>query len=374
MPTRERLARYLPAVVALLAGALYAGWRMGQAGWDPLALAELGDRYQSGAINGQPGYDGQFNYYIALDPSPAAVSPRLDVPAYRYQRILYPLLARLLALGRPAWIPWTLLGLNLAAHAVGTGMVAAWMLDKGLSRKYALTYALWIGLLAPVGLDLNEPLSYALIAAAWLLWGRKRPLPAAACLGLALFAKETAMVFWAAALAGSLLGDRNRRYAIALGLAGLAYAAWQAWLYAHLGQFGLGSGGDLATPFEWIPFMGLWRIGGVSLRALALFLVIFGPTAVLPATWGAVHSIRTLAAGVRGPSEFAMLFSSAFIMALPFSTFREPLGLVRAMDGLVLAVLYFAAERYAAGSPGAWLRILRYALLWIALLAILLNG
>lgn len=377
MPLRERVIAHLPAILALLAGVLYAGWRMGQAGWDPLVLAELGERFQTGAPQGEPGYDGQFNYYIALDPSPASVSARLDVPAYRYQRILYPLLARALALGRPAWIPWTLLGLNLLAHALGTGLVATWLRDKGLNRMYALAYGLWIGLLAPVGLDLNEPLSFALIAAAWLLWSRERTVPAAVCLGLALFAKETALVFWAAALAGSLLGDQDRRYAVALAVAGLAFAAWQAWLLTQFGTFGLASGGDLATSFEWIPFMGLWRIGGVSLRALALFVIIFGPTVVLPAVWGALHSVRTMAAGARGPSEFALLFSSALIMVLPFSTFREPLGLVRAMDGLVLAVLYFAAERHASAAPGArnrWLRVLRYALLWISLLAILLNN
>ena len=68
-------------------------------------LAILALHYQTGlrefiwpTLTGKAGYDGQFNYAIAADPLHA--SPALDVPAYRYQRILYPLLVRALALGQ----------------------------------------------------------------------------------------------------------------------------------------------------------------------------------------------------------------------------------------------------------------------------------
>jgi hypothetical protein len=370
------VGRLLPGLLSFLIGALYAGWRLAEANWDPLALAELGTRYALGAPDGSPGYDGQFNYYIASALSPQAVVENLDVPAYRYQRILYPLLARLIALARPAWIPWTLLGLNLIAHALGTAALAAYLEGKGLQGWYALSYGLWVGLIAPVGLDLNEPLSFALVIAGWLLLERRRPLAATACLALALFAKETALIFWFAALAAALFTSRDRRLRAGLAAGGLAFAGWQLWLLTQFGRIGLGSGGDMATPFEWIPFMGLWRIGTVNPRALVLFLIIFGPAVVGPAVWGAIASLRALVAGSRGPSEFGLLFSSAAIMALPFSTFREPLGLVRAADGLVLAVMLFASGQYAAAQAGnrkRWLRPVRLALFWIPLLAILLN-
>src|SRR4051812_40184986 len=47
---------------------------------------------------GLQGYDGQFTYYIARDLLDA--KPNLDVPAYRFQRILHPLMVRLLSLGQ----------------------------------------------------------------------------------------------------------------------------------------------------------------------------------------------------------------------------------------------------------------------------------
>ena len=90
---------------------------------DPLAFAVIGD----GFVNGQPldylGYDGQFAYWIARDPTPAVTGAYLDVPAYRYQRILYPLLAWALAAGQAALVPWTLVAVNLAAQLAGTWLV-----------------------------------------------------------------------------------------------------------------------------------------------------------------------------------------------------------------------------------------------------------
>src|SRR5437588_2229708 len=49
------------------------------------------------------GFDGQFSYYIALDPSKAHhYINGNDDAAYRYQRILYPILARFIVLEQPS--------------------------------------------------------------------------------------------------------------------------------------------------------------------------------------------------------------------------------------------------------------------------------
>ena len=64
------------------------------------------------------GYDGQFFYYLALDPINARWY--MDVSTYRYTRILYPMLARVLALGRPDLIPVTLFLINWLAIAGGS--------------------------------------------------------------------------------------------------------------------------------------------------------------------------------------------------------------------------------------------------------------
>lgn len=366
MATKKRLSSIWPALIALVASCLYTGWRLAQADWDALSLAELPE--QTAALNGQPsGYDGQFAYFIALDPTPETVSSRLDVPSYRYQRILYPLAARLVAFGDPAVIPWSLLGVNILAHFVGTWAVAETLIGYGVWPGYALGYGLWIGLVVGVGTDLTEPCAYALAASGWLACQRNKNLAGPALLGLGLFAKESIVLFWAAVLAAEVLHAAPRRRMLGLALAGVAFAVWQIWLWRTFGAPGVGSGGALATPFEWIPFMGLWRIGAVSVPVLLIFFLIFGPSIVVPSVWGMIASARSALSGAHAAEVWGLMFNAAVIPFLPFSTFREPLGIVRVATGLILATLLFAG-RYNLRRP------LNYSLFWSGLLVILLNG
>jgi hypothetical protein len=54
------------------------------------------------------------------------------------------------------------------------------------------------------------------------------------------------------------------------------------------------------------------------------------------------------------------------VLFTPQSTFREPLGMLRLMVGLVVSTLIYAASRQSR-------RGLHYALLWIFTLALALN-
>jgi hypothetical protein len=363
----KRLRVLWPALVALAAASGFAAWRLAQANWDPVALATVGTRFRDGVSGGTPGYDGQFAYYIALDPSPRRAAAHLDVAAYRYQRILYPLLAAILGLGNEEAIPWALLGVNLAAHFVGTWALAAWLEGRGQWPGFALSYGLWVGLVAGVGLDLTEPVAFALIACAWLARFRGRGVLGAVLIGLSMFAKETSVIFWAGALIGDVARRAPRRHLAALACAGVSFGLWQLVLWRIFGHPGIGSGGDLATPFEWIPFMGFLRIGAVEPAALALFAVIFGPTIILPSVWGVGVGVREAVRRAGTPESWSLLLNAASISFLPFSTFREPLGLVRVATGLVVATVLY-------GSAHGRRRPLGYALAWSALLVILVNG
>jgi len=363
----SKIKRYWPLLVTFIVAGGYILIRLVLFEWDVVALAEIGTQFSESDPAGTEGYDGQFTYYIAIDPNPTTVREKLDIPAYRYQRILLSMLARLLSAGNTAAIPWMLLAINLIAHIVGTWAVMLYMEDHDLRNWYALSYGLWVGLVSAVGLQLHEPLAYGLVSVAWLARKRGSFYTSVILLGLALFAKETTIIFWLALLLVDLIGKRDWRSAAAWIVVGTLYAAWQAWLWRVFGAPGIGSGGAHSTPFEWIPLMGLWRIGFESLPALALFIVIFGPTIFMPVIWAIFKSARELWRKQVNPENLSLFINSLLILFLPFSTIREPLGLLRFASGFVLAVLLFSA-RNKLQKP------LNYTLVWISLIAVLVNG
>ena len=112
-PPSSMMKAIRPWMIVGLVAAIYGGIILFTHALDPLAFATLGTRFSQHVPSGTEGYDGQFAYQIAVKPTGAA--PFLDVPAYRYQRILYPLLARLLALGDAALGRWGKMGPDVAA-------------------------------------------------------------------------------------------------------------------------------------------------------------------------------------------------------------------------------------------------------------------
>lgn len=197
---------------------------------------------------GNRGYDGQYYYRIALDPSaarrpvPVAGYPpvRIDRPAYRYQRIGYPLLARVVALGDRARIAGALVLVNVAAIALGTLFVALLLARNGLSPLYAVAFAAYVGQVASFWRDLAEPLAAALVALALLHWRDERPLLPSLVLLAAALTKEVALLFAAPLAFSLLLYARWRSFWMVVGVVLLPYALWQLGLWAAFGQSGVG--------------------------------------------------------------------------------------------------------------------------------------
>jgi hypothetical protein len=356
-----------PAVVTLLVSVAVIAVALVADGGDALNLVRIGTFFSEGDPSGSKGYDGQFIYYIMINPDPEQVAPLLDAPAYRYQRILLPLLGRLFSFGNPAAGAWVLLILGVTASTLGAWALSELMQDWGVNRWYALTYGLFSGFLLALIVDLPEPLAYGLVACGVLALERRRVLLGFILLALAVFAKEVTLVF-VGAFGLSYLLRRCWREALGLGLvAVLPYLLFQAWLFSVFGEVGIGSGGAMATSFEIIPFMGLLRIGQVSIVYLLAMLLVFGPTALLPSIWGVVQSVRTWLSGDAGLYVLALFANALVIFATPYSTFRETGGMVRFLCGLVLAVLLYAGRYHHK-------RALNYSIFWIVLNVILIKS
>ncbi len=326
-------------------------------GADARVFVTLGTRFTEGDPAGTEGYDGQFTYFIAVDPSGAAAL--IDVPAYRYQRILLPVLARLLALGQLALIPWALVLINLVSLAGGTLLVERLLAREGISPWYALTYGLFAGVFMAVRLSLAEPLAYALVLLAIDAERRGRIWAAAIALALAALTRETTLLF-AAGYVVYLFTQRRWGTGVLLGaIAALPFALWQIALALQFGSPGIGSGGAMATPFELIPFMGFVRI--LTEGSLSVFIILGAlliPGVILPTLWSLWQGIEAFLHGQRHPYIFLLLANAAVIPFVPFSTWREPLGMLRFIVGLVIGLVLYAAWRHQA-------RALRYSTLWI---------
>ena len=363
MPSYARIAKVLgrdwlrPWWIVVLVALLYLGLVVAANGGDPLALATLGTRFSEGDPEGTEGYDGQFSYYIAIDPLNGW--QRLDVPAYRYQRILYPLLARLLALGQHAAIPYVLPVINIVALGIGTWLTELILCRHGMSRWYAITYGLYAGQLMSARLDLNEPLAHALVVAAILCLERERWGWGVALFALAALAKETTLVFVGGYLLYLLVSRQWKKVAgLTLG-AGLPFSVWQLVLWAWLGRPGLGSGGAGATGWEYIPYRGLWSLGAVDLRVLGLLAIIMVPLAVFPSLAGLWAAGRDLVQRRWHPFTTMLLANCVVLLFLPQSTYREPYAMLRLTSGLVISMILYGAWKRSK-------RTLNYTLLWLA--------
>ena len=333
-------------------------------GGNPMQFALVGSRFDPGVAGGTWGYDGQFAYQIARDPLGAFRF--LDVPAYRYQRILYPLVAWALAVGQGALVPWALIAVNWLALMMGTRFTEDILTGRGASRWYALGYGLFGGLMMAVRLDLTEPLAYALAQAAVLTFERGRRRGAVGLLALAALAKETTLLVAAGFLLSFALSRRWRDLIEWAAIVGAPFAAWQVILRVWLGAWGIGSGGALATPFEVIPYRGLWSLAAVNTRAFALIALIMIPAALLPGLVALIAALRDIARRGAHPLVCSLLMNALVIPFTPQSTLREPLGMLRFIVGLVAAVILWGAYRKSR-------RALNYSLLWIATLVLAIN-
>jgi hypothetical protein len=330
--------------------------------WSPMAFVNLVDRSTVTKPGQSLGYDGQFFYEIAKDPLNAWQV--VDVAAYRYQRILYPLLAAVLSLGQVAWIPWTLLLINLIAIPLGTYLMEITLVYQRVSRWYALIYGLSIGTMISLRLDVAEPLAFLLVQAALLAILRQKPWQGALWFALASLTRETTLLFAGGYVLYLIFQKKFLQAALwSLGT-GALFILWHVVLKIWLGSWGIGAGGALATPLEVIPYHGWWGVAATNLSIFALISTIVFPLAILPSllslgasAWALIHRIWT-------PVVWVLFLNAALFAFLPQSNIFEPIGLSRVTLGLVVAVLNFGAERQSK-------RTLNYAWLWLIFLVFL---
>jgi hypothetical protein len=238
------------------------------------------------------GYDGQYYYRLAIAPfstAPVVAGVRFDYPAYRQQRIGYPLLVHVLSGGNPRAVLWLLPIVNCAA------IIAIGWSGLRLAPDGGVLAAFWPGFLMSLARDLTEPLEVALLFAAIVLSSARKPWFCTLALTCAALTRETALV---AAVVFVIVGVRHRDFRFAAGLTAIvAFAIWKGVVFAmwHL-PFNLGAGNVIGLPFAGITSFvrAANRIEAIELIVLAIFaLLVF--SAIRRSTAGAVAKLSFVA-------------------------------------------------------------------------------
>jgi hypothetical protein len=230
------------AAVYLLIGAS-TGTKIGKTG-DPAALIVPGDMFAAPELlphdayvyPHSTGYDGQLFFYIAQDPFLSGkvatrdqiISPHIGFVAYRYQRILLPVLGWLTSAGDPDVLQWTLPLINLLA-VLGAGfLLARFLAARGRSPWLSLVFMLSLGVTVGFVFDVADPLAASLFVAGVVWWLDDRRGPAIAALTACLLARELYLIPVATVVALELLRHRHRAPEWLIPLA--VFGAWQAYL------------------------------------------------------------------------------------------------------------------------------------------------
>lgn len=297
------------------------------------------------AVDNPVGYDGQFFFYLAYKPSIIWTCPhdQAHCPAYepyfRWQRILYPMAARVMALGQPALIPYTLLLANFIGVLVVTYLVGTMAVEMGASRWMGAAAGLFCGELLGFLRDLADPFGVLWVVVAVYLLRRNRPLWAAAAAAAAILTREQ-LVFYLPILALPLLAQRRwLTLAQSAAITLVPFILWQVVLHSLYGTWPLFAGDTKVATLVPFPFLGLWRTRhdydfGVTLLAAGIPLA-FTIVISLAAIWQ--HGPRNL---LRDPVPLMALVYCLLFSMINYLQWADVWGAGRLEDpGVVLGVL-----------------------------------
>lgn len=217
----------------------------------------------------EDGFDGQFFYRLGVAPwstDETVAGVTNDLPALRNARWGYGALAWVASAGDPDLVPWSLVGVNLAAAAalgaVGGGLARS----SGRHAAWGLLFVLWPGFAYSLSMDTSELVATTFALGGLLALRHRHWLPAGALFAAAVVTRDTALVVPAGVAAGgaawTLLarrrgpdratGPADGLRTAAAGASGVvAFGIWQLVQRARFGELPLTSSGDnnLSAPF-----------------------------------------------------------------------------------------------------------------------------
>jgi hypothetical protein len=276
------------------------------------------------AILPNNGYDGQFYYRLALNPTNlhrTAYGITFD-SAFRVQRIGYPILAWLVSLGHHPWVPASLVIVNvLAVSCVGLlgGMFAQ---DAKRHSMWGLLLAGYFGFAFSVARDIAEPVAAAFMLAGVLAYRRRHPLIAGLLLAYGALTRETVMMVVAAiAIVRIISVARRRARAGRDDLAWIAptviFGAWQVVTFSVTGSFALGADtqSNSGSPIDAAVRAVGTHISHISVHAPAIDAWVVEFAALLVIVTAAFASLRSTTVPVYERLTFVFFVVGVFLLS-----------------------------------------------------------
>ena len=276
------------------------------------------------------GHDGKYFFAQANDPwylDPEQHAAVLDRPAYRGQRMLFPLIAGGFGFFPPSVVVWSMLITNLLAMALGAFLAAKLATSWGASTWLGLWVPLNIGLLFELDIGGAGILAYACCLGALYALVDERSWLASLLFAAAALSREVMIVF---AVGVFVLWWHDRRELpwrfVITPL--VAMTVWYVYLHVRLASLpGAGGGTENFAP----PFVGLFEAFGWWFRdpaslfyelPLIAVIIAFVPFALrnhLSIGWGALPFV-------------------ALATILSVNVVREPFDLSRALAPVFTAI------------------------------------
>ena len=313
------------AAIALCLASAFVAVRVSAVGWDGFVAAGSVTATDASVFTyDHYGYDGQFFYRLALEPFSTAERVdgiAFDAPAYRQQRIGYPLAAFAVAALTPLSTVVSLVAVNVAALGVMVFFAARIAQHFGRSPAFGLLLLAWPAFIFSLGLDLSEIVAAALVLGVLRFALLDRHLVAAVFATGAVITRESAVLVAIAAI----LVYRRWIYAWAVGV----LAVWEVTIWFMWNEIpGVTSRPAPGERMVGLPFLGL--IEGIQ-RWWVLDLAVFASLVVL--LWIGSRHYRH-----RSLEGTGFLLYLALVVCLGWPVWESWRGFARASVELVLMI------------------------------------
>jgi len=195
------------------------------------------------------GYDGQQFLSIALDPflQDLDTLASLDHPAYRYRRILYPLLSYFLGFGNSQIIPYVMVAINAIAILLIIWVTGLYFKSYSAKVNQALFVLAIPGVWIVLSLSTSDLLAGLFLVSAFYFYQRNKPIYMSLMVSLGCLTRETLMLLWMALIVDAMWQKKDHYFKY-LGMAIIPPLAWNIYviLLGLNGAPGTGNFGSLA--------------------------------------------------------------------------------------------------------------------------------